>query len=192
MQEDSIGKTITRNVLRTRRSFRATVLDKHGDPVFVLRRPFYMISSAMYVERPDGSHIGEIQMRWHVYRRRYDMYVDKEQFAHVDSGFLAVDFDMRDEQERKIASVNKDFTGFAREIFTDARQYVLRLDPSMGVDASGLVNDTNTIVGAEDPTLAGAKLTVDQRAVLLATAISIDFGKLTRKPARIYDSLPEV
>lgn len=153
------------------------MLDKHGDAVFVLRRPFYMISSSMHVERPDGTPIGEIQMRWHVYRRRYDMYIDRTQFAFVDSGFLAVDFDMRDEENRKIASVNKDFTGFAREIFTDARQYVLRLDPSLGVDASGLVNDTNTMVGPEDPSLAGAKLTMDQRAVLLATAISIDFGK---------------
>jgi len=68
------------------------------------------------------------------------MYIDKAQFGSVDSGFLAVDFDMRDESGTKIASVNKDFTGFAREIFTDARQYVLRLDPSLNVQADGLIN----------------------------------------------------
>ena len=171
-EQNSITRAVARNLLRTRRSFRATVLDRHGDTVFVMRRPAYLVSSSIYVEHPDGTPIGEVQMRWHVYRRRYDCYVNKAQFARVDSGFLAVDFDMVDEHGAKLASVNKDFTGFAREIFTDARQYVLRLDPSLGVDAMGIVNDQATLA---DAVHTEQKLTSDQRAVLLATAISIDF-----------------
>ena len=171
-EQDSIGRTVARNLLRTRRAFTATVLDRHGETVFVMRRPAYLISSSIYVEHPDGTPIGEVQMNWHVYRRRYNCYVDKSQFAQVDSGFLAVDFDMVDENGRKLASVNKDFTGFAREIFTDARQYVLRLDPSLGVDAMGIVNDQATIA---ETVQTEQKLSSDQRAVLLATAICIDF-----------------
>lgn len=116
-------------------------------------------------------------MHWHLWRRRYNLYADKAQFASVDSGFLAVDFDMRDIHGKKIASVNKDFTGFAREIFTDARQYVLRLDPSFGLQSDGmLVSDAATVDLASEP-LSDVELGHRERAIIMATAISIDFGK---------------
>lgn len=119
-------------------------------------------------------------MHWHLWRRRYTLFVDKTQFASVDSGFLAVDFDMRDEQGHKIASVNKDFTGFAREIFTDARQYVLRMDPSFGLHHDGhLVRDSATVDLAHEQ-YSDVAIGNPERAVVLATAIAIDFGKLFR------------
>ncbi len=141
----------------------------------------------MFVETPEGDLIGEVHMNWHLYRRRYSMYIDKTQFARVDSGFLAVDFDMRDEGDRKIASVNRDFTGFAREIFTDTGQYVLRLDPSAGISAEGLVKDAAAVAPAEDASTMGAKLTQDQRAVLLSTAIAVDFGKFERSQGLLIE-----
>ena len=185
-QENSLGKTIARNFLRTHRSFRATVLDKHGDPVFVIRRPFYVFSTSMFVETPEGILLGEVHMNWHIYRRRYGLYSDGVQFARVDEGFLAIDFDVRDEDNRKIASANKDFTGFARELFTDAGQYVLRLDPTYGLSAEGLVNSPSTIAAAESPDKAGAKLSEQQRAVILSTAIAIDFGKLIMSVSELF------
>lgn len=189
-EEDSLGKTITRNLLRTHRAFRATVLDAHGDPVFVIRRPFYMISTSIYVETPEGEVLGEVHMNWHAWRRRYSMYVDKTQFAQVDSGFLAMDFDMRDENGVRIASLNKDFTGFAREIFTDARQYVLRLKPSYGISAEGLVSDAGTVADfpAEEHDSTALELGHRERAVVLATAISIDFGKFVHS-GKVPDTL---
>mmetsp|Transcript_5004 Transcript_5004/g.15013 ORF Transcript_5004/g.15013 Transcript_5004/m.15013 type:complete len:459 (-) Transcript_5004:2603-3979(-) len=175
-EEDSLGKSLTRNFLRTHRSFKATILDSAGEPFFVLRRPFYVFSTSMYAETPTAEVLGEIHMDWHLYRRRYNMYVDKAQFARIDSGFLAFDFDMRDEENRKIASVNKDFTGFAREIFTDARQYVLRMQPDYaGEDISpdGLVREKIH----DDPKERYSEntLTVAQKATILACAVSIDF-----------------
>jgi Scramblase len=68
----------------------------------------------------------------------------------------------------------------AREIFTDARQYVLRLDPSYDMSAEDIVKDPTTLTSGafRDTDNAGARrLGLDERAVLLATAISIDFGK---------------
>jgi uncharacterized protein YxjI len=120
-EEDSIGRSITRNILRTHRSFKATILDKNGQPVFVIRRPFYVFSTSLYVDEAgeNGLNLGMVKMSWHLWRRRYGMYVDQRQFAEIDSGLLAVDFTVRDEEGRRIASVNKDFTGFVREIFTD-------------------------------------------------------------------------
>lgn len=177
LQEESIGRTITRNILRTRRPFKATVFDKDREVLFIIRRPLFLISSSVLVETPNGELLGEVHMDWHMWRRRYSLFVDKEQFASVNSGFLAVDFDMRDVHGKKMASVNKDFTGFARELFTDARQYVLRLDPSYGLEHdANLVSDAQTInLGHEE--YSDLKVEQRERAVILAAAIAIDFGK---------------
>lgn len=162
------------------------MFDKDQNIVFVIRRPMYIISTSMFVETPEGEVLGEVHMNWHMWRRRYGLFIDKTQFASVDSGFLAIDFDMRDVDGKKIASVNKDFTGFAREIFTDARQYVLRLDPSFGLDNVGeLVSDAATVnVTAED--YSDMKMGHRERAVVLATAIAIDFGKLRLHGSKRY------
>ncbi|CDF34651.1 unnamed protein product [Chondrus crispus] len=141
----------------------------------------FLVSSSVHVETPEGERIGEVNMNWHMWRRRYSLYVQKEQFAEVNSGFLAVDFDMRDMDGKKMASVNKDFTGFARELFTDARQYVLRMDPSYGLSHdANLVNDANTInLGQEE--YSDTKMGQRERAVVLAAALAIDFGMFLSK-----------
>lgn len=178
-EESTFGGIVTRNVLRTRRPFRATVLDVNGEPVFRLRRPMYLVSTQIFVEDcVTGETIGSVEMSWHLWRRRYGLYVRKTQFAEIDGGFLAIDFDIREESGKRIASVNKDFTGLARELFTDARQYVVRLDPSYAVSAEGLVNDAATVAAGTASTAEDAqapRLTMDQRAVILSAAISIDF-----------------
>ncbi|KAA8496888.1 Phospholipid scramblase family protein [Porphyridium purpureum] len=172
-EETSLGKSLVRNMLRTHRAFKATVLDVHAEPVLVIRRPFFWISTSLFVETPTGELIGEVHMKWHLYRRRYELFVDKKQFASIDEGFLAWDFNMLDETGGRIASINKDFTGFARELFTDARQYVIRLEPKFG--------DTNLAPGAfrsemqSDSAGSNLALTSAQRAVALGCAISIDF-----------------
>jgi hypothetical protein len=67
----SIGTAIGRQLLRTRRSFSATVLSPDGNQViFRLRRPAYLINSTIYIEDGEGNRIGEVQQRWHLYRRR--------------------------------------------------------------------------------------------------------------------------
>lgn len=44
------------------------------------------------------------------------------QFAAMDSGLLAWDFYVRDEAGQIIGSVNRNFAGFGRELFTDTGQ----------------------------------------------------------------------
>ncbi|KAF2865710.1 Scramblase-domain-containing protein [Massariosphaeria phaeospora] len=94
------------------------------------------------------------------------------QFARVDEPFLSWDFSLMSEDNRLISSVNRNFVGFARELFTDTGVYALRMD------AAGLS------AGSEDgskPSLEGHPgMTLDQRAVMLATAVSIDFDYFSR------------
>ncbi|KAH8731988.1 Scramblase-domain-containing protein [Phaeosphaeriaceae sp. PMI808] len=87
------------------------------------------------------------------------------QFARVDEPFLSWDFSLKSEDNRLIGSVNRNFAGFAREIFTDTGVYALRMD-SAGVET-------------EQPGPVSG-MTLDQRAVMLATAVSIDFDYFSR------------
>lgn len=88
------------------------------------------------------------------------------QFAYVNEPFLSWDFALRSADNKMIGSVNRDFAGFARELFTDTGVYALRMDSAR--DPAGTHN--NVVTG----------MTLDQRAVMLATAVSVDFDYFSR------------
>lgn len=103
------------------------------------------------------------------------------QFASVDEPFLSWDFSLMSEEKKLIGSVNRNFAGFAREIFTDTGVYALRMDSAgLAAEPGHLISKTG--VQAEDQAVAESHtgMTLDQRAVMLATAVSIDFDYFSR------------
>ena len=101
------------------------------------------------------------------------------QFARVDEPFLSWDFSLISEDGRLAGSVNRNFAGFAREIFTDTGVYVLRMDAAESAIApSHLVPEKGERNKALREVYQG--MTLDQRAVMLATAVSIDFDYFSR------------
>lgn len=120
-EEGSVGRAIGRQLLRTRRPFTATVLSPDGSQViFRLRRPVYLISSTMYVEDGEGRVVGQVQQRWHLWRRNYDLLLGSRQFAAVSAPLLAWEFELKDEAGGTLALIDRNFSGFGRELFTDA------------------------------------------------------------------------
>ncbi|KAL4894607.1 Scramblase-domain-containing protein [Aspergillus ambiguus] len=91
------------------------------------------------------------------------------QFAYVDEPFLSWDFSLRSADNKLIGSVNRDFAGFAREFFTDTGVYALRMD-SAAFSPEQTHSPNNTVTA----------MTLDQRAVMLATAVSVDFDYFSR------------
>jgi hypothetical protein len=98
------------------------------------------------------------------------------QFAHVNEPFMSWDFTLKDEADSTIGSVNRNFAGFAREIFTDTGVYALRMDSA--AQSSTLETAQGTEVGRYEREATG--MTLDQRAVMLAAAVSIDFDYFSR------------
>ncbi|KAK4565924.1 hypothetical protein LTR86_003773 [Recurvomyces mirabilis] len=98
------------------------------------------------------------------------------QFAHVNEPFLSWDFNLRDEAGSTVGSVNRNFGGFAREIFTDTGVYALRMDSA--AQSSVLESSEGKEVQRYDRDATA--MTLDQRAVMLATAVSIDFDYFSR------------
>lgn len=98
------------------------------------------------------------------------------QFAHVNEPFLSWDFNLRDESQNTVGSVNRNFGGFAREIFTDTGVYALRMDSA----AQSSVLESADGKEVERYERDATAMTLDQRAVMLATAVSIDFDYFSR------------
>lgn len=92
------------------------------------------------------------------------------QFAYVDEPFLSWDFALRSAENKLIGSVNRDFAGFAREFFTDTGVYALRMDSASLSQAEPVATQTGVSTG----------MSLDQRAVMLATAVSVDFDYFSR------------
>lgn len=98
------------------------------------------------------------------------------QFAHINEPFLSWDFTLRDESNATVGSVNRNFVGFAREIFTDTGVYALRMDSAAQTTAVEAADGREVGRFERDATA----MTLDQRAVMLATAVSIDFDYFSR------------
>ncbi|KAL8729786.1 MAG: hypothetical protein Q9166_004509 [cf. Caloplaca sp. 2 TL-2023] len=256
-QDNSIGRTMARQMLNTHRSFTTHVFDKHEKEALRFYRPFSWISSRIGVYDPieaaTGSHsksrdmitsnpgsltvqtsgtpaqisplslsemrvIGEAQQQWAPLRRRYNLFLchqspdtgtnlgtrqiasgdlplsssqqlqvsqatpgsspgEYNQFAYVNEPFLSWDFSLLTANSRKIGSVNRNWGGFGRELFTDTGVYVLRMD------AAEAAQEHNRQTGQPNETALlehRTGMTLDQRAVMLATAVSIDFDYFSR------------
>ncbi|KAI9686757.1 MAG: hypothetical protein M1822_002816 [Bathelium mastoideum] len=106
------------------------------------------------------------------------------QFAYVNEPFLSWDFSLLSESNQLLGSVNRNFAGFAREIFTDTGVYALRMDAAaLAAEPRHLISQTGanaSAAAASEQAENTIGMTLDQRAVMLATAVSIDFDYFSR------------
>ena len=93
----------------------------------------------------------EVQQRWHLWRRRYDLFIRRgpkrilspvshpqpepetesyHQIAKIDEPFLAWNFSLRDARGREMASVSRAFRGLGREVRNEAKLYCWFSSPS--------------------------------------------------------------
>ncbi|KAL6722220.1 hypothetical protein ACLMJK_001327 [Lecanora helva] len=109
------------------------------------------------------------------------------QFAYVDEPFLSWDFSLFSSDSKLIGSVNRNFSGFGREIFTDTGVYALRMDAAQ--EKTGAASDQTSSARPTEEMKVQAPgkqsippvcMTLDQRAVMLATAVSVDFDYFSR------------
>lgn len=123
------------------------------------------------------------------------------QFAYIDGALLTWDFVMTDESSRPLGAVSRNFRGIGRELFTDTGQYVLTFDPSSSPElrleapqqqqqrqqqqsssssaSSGIASSSRSGLELVESGPARA-LSMDERAVALALAVSADFDYFSR------------
>jgi hypothetical protein len=222
-QQGGLGTTMARQMFRTHRAFTTRIFDKHEREVLCFQRPFSWINSQIFVydagsgapaspelERDPQTMplIGETQQQWSPLRRKYNLFLNRSaepstvnmaQFAYIDSPFLSWDFDLLSGDGETLGSVNRNWGGLGREMFTDTGAYILRMDaagmkadldslPAPGTlesphtqqPASQVHSDASRALTSTPDFHAADGMTLDQRAVMLATAVTIDFDYFSR------------
>lgn len=48
-----------------------------------------------------------MRQRWHLWRRKYDLFIGKRQFAAIDGGFLAWEFELKDAVGNTLALIDR-------------------------------------------------------------------------------------
>jgi len=202
-EHGGVGTMVGRQLLRSRRGFKATVLSPDGSVLFKMRRPAYLISSTMYIEDADDERIGEVQQEWRLLKRCYNLFIGTEQYARIESPFLAWEFVLRDGQGNPLALIDRNFSGFGKELFTDAGRYAIHFGDTpdesarfvqRSIDAAHpdaradksmqapIVPGTNAVIpfSTGDQLVIKEPLDLDERLVALAAAISIDYDYFSR------------
>ncbi|CCE64784.1 hypothetical protein TPHA_0I02830 [Tetrapisispora phaffii CBS 4417] len=186
----SIGKAALRQLSKLHRPFTVDVFDNYNNVILTIKRPFSWVNSHIQAILPneetgqfdEGSQVvGESVQKWHAWRRKYELFAntrDEEQtssdpyfkqFGVIDAPFLSFEFAVRDKNNKIIGGVDRNWVGIGRELFTDTGIYIVRFDSTRSFE---------NIYPPE--TLSTNVMTLDERAVLLANAISIDFDYFSR------------
>ncbi|KAI8899444.1 Scramblase-domain-containing protein [Globomyces pollinis-pini] len=170
--DQSFKSAIFRQLFKTRRAFKADILDSNGNVVLKIDRPFtWFLNSTISILTPNNEVIGTVKSDWHLWRRRYDVFLRNDQIARIDGGFMTWQFESVDEAGNPVSLVDRNFMGFAIEIFTDMGQYVVHYESTP--------NSTRS-------------LSLDERAVFLACAVTIDIDYFSRHSSSGHGIIPPI
>lgn len=177
-----IGTAIMRQITRLHRPFTVRLFGNSGDHLLTVKRPFSIINSQIKCFTPDDTLIGESQQEWHLWRRRYNLFLSNpqqnsmefNQFGRIDAPFLSFQFPVENEQHQVLGSIDRNWTGISREIFTDTGVYFLRFSAD---------RITESLLDQSLP-ISHRPLSLAERIVMLGTAISVDFDYFSRHSNR--------
>lgn len=128
---------------------RLEVRDTTGTPVLALTRPAKLLKSKVIVEQPGGREIGRIVQQNAIGKIRFAMLAGGRQIGELRAeNWRAWDFSIVDEKGAEVARIKKTWEGLAKTMFTNADNYVVRIDQPVPepllslVVASALTIDT--------------------------------------------------
>ncbi|EEB06428.2 phospholipid scramblase [Schizosaccharomyces japonicus yFS275] len=186
---NSLISGISRQLFHTHRAFTADVLDLQGQLVLQLQRPFSWINSRLLVNSIDGSNggvknVGSVIQNWHLFRRKYGLFINNgqeyTQFSQIDEPFLSWNFALKNEDNKMLGSVSRNFMGLPREMFTDTGSYVLRFSSPTAADGNVENNQfLQTSEGCKED-ICPREMSLEERAVMLGSAVTIDFDYFSR------------
>lgn len=142
-----LGKALARMIFRSHRGFDIDVLGRAGELLLHLSREFFFFFSDLEVRSPEGERYGSVHRRFGILHKIYDLKDESGRvFARVESPIWRLwTFPLVGTR----SVITKKWGGVLTEAFTDADTYLVDF--------------------------ASDNWTEAQRAVILATAISIDF-----------------
>ncbi len=112
---------MSRQFMGTHRPLSIHIVDNSRQPVLEASRDFFWMLSHLRVDDPAGRRIGMLNRRLGL-GRKFDLVDGNDRFvAQITSGmFQAFTFTAKDGSGNELGRVTKQWSGFGREMFTDA------------------------------------------------------------------------
>jgi len=120
------GNFLLRQILKTLRPFKITVLDNNKQPIITIERGFFFIRANHTVKRADGSILGYIKQKFMLFNMEFDVY-DKN-MQHLFTVYMKFPHWwtynlLKNGQE--VGRISKKWTGTGKEFFTDADNFLV-------------------------------------------------------------------
>lgn len=124
-----VGLFLLRSFLKAKRPFTMELKSARGETLLRLVRPWRFWLSRMEVEDGEGRHLGSIQQRFRFFTRAYDVLgPGGEEVAHLAGPFFRPWTFVVEQQGREVGTIAKRWSGFGKEMFTDADNFGVRFD----------------------------------------------------------------
>ncbi len=142
---------IKRIFLKSHRPFTIDVIDASGKAILEMSRPFFWFFSDITISVPNGPKLGSAHRKFAILHKIYDLRdANGQKFANINSSMFKIwTFAIRDNNDQELARISKKWSGPLKEMFTDADNFMIEF--------------------------GNHRWTAAQRAVILASAICVDF-----------------
>jgi hypothetical protein len=151
-KDEGFMAMLKRVFLRSHRPLDISVIDFNGQQLLQLTRPFFWFFSDLFINQ-SGQKMGSVHRRFGILYKKYDLYDSNRQlFATIKCPIWRLwTFKVQDKMGKEICIISKKWQGFLKEAFSDADAFMVDFGHHH------------------------ASIPVDQKIILFATALSIDF-----------------
>ena len=111
--------------------WKMNILDSQKNVLVTISKGLTFFLSKISVTNSAGTEIATIKQKFALKPKFEVCDTTGAVVASVDGNFVAWDFKVTDAQGNQIGSINKQFGGLAKEIFTDSDKYVVKISKSL-------------------------------------------------------------
>lgn len=127
-----LGLLLLRNFFKARRPFTMELKSPSGAVALRLRRPWRFWLARMDVQDGDGRLLGSVRQRFRFFTRAYDIVgPGGEELGHLRGPLFRPWTFVIEEGGREVGTIAKRWSGFGKEMFTDADNFGVQFDGAL-------------------------------------------------------------
>jgi uncharacterized protein YxjI len=119
--------SLSRMIVKHWRAFDIFVFNQNKEVVFTAHHPFRWFFQCLTLITSDGQKIGSIEQKFAFLYKSFDILDENEQVIfRISSGLFSIwKFEIRTPDDKMIARIDKNWSGFLSEIFTDKDNFTI-------------------------------------------------------------------
>jgi uncharacterized protein YxjI len=140
-EKSGLGGVLLRQILGHKRPFKIHIYNEAREKMYELEFPFRWFFKTLYLRDHTGKHLGHLQERWAIFRKKFDIYdAQNRVIGEINTPFFKVwTFDVHS-SHKKLGTIQKKWAGILGEFFTDKDNYLISYaDPNLPLEAKSLM-----------------------------------------------------